>query len=230
MAFSEDSNPYLLFAIHPDFNPGVVGLAASRLTEKYYRPSVVGQIGEDYTRASCRSISEFHITWALDQCSDILEHHGGHAAAAGFTVKNENLFELSERLKFLASEKLSSIDLTPTLHADLEIPLSALNSDLLEYLSWMQPTGHGNPQASFVSRNLKPLRYRTVGKDHAHLKFTVSDGRITYDAIAFRLGDWVNRMPQRIDLLYRFELNEFNGRKTLQLNVQDINISEQNYP
>jgi len=112
------------------------------------------------------------------------------------------------------------------LHADMEIPLSDLSSDLLEHLSWMQPTGYGNPQASFVSRNLKPTRYRTVGKDNAHLKFSASDGRITFDAIAFRLGDWANRMPQRIDLLYRFELNEFNGRKTLQLNVQDIRAAE----
>jgi len=222
LALSADPDPLLLFAVHPEFNPGVVGLAASRLTEKYYRPSVVGHIGDDFTRASCRSIAEFHITQALDQCADLLEHHGGHAAAAGFTVKNENLFEFSERLKTLAAEKLDGIQLSPTLYADMEIPLSDLNHELLEHLSWMQPTGYGNPQASFVSRNLKPTRYRTVGKENAHLKFSASDGRITFDAIAFRLGDWANRMPQRIDLLYRFELNEFNGRKTLQLNVQDI--------
>jgi single-stranded-DNA-specific exonuclease len=86
----------------------------------------------------------------------------------------------------------------------------------------MQPTGYGNHQASFVSRNLKPTRYRTVGKDNSHLKLSVSDGQITFDAIAFRLGEWANHMPARIDLLYRFELNEFNGRKNLQLNVQDI--------
>jgi single-stranded-DNA-specific exonuclease len=89
----------------------------------------------------------------------------------------------------------------------------------------MQPTGYGNSQASFVSRYLKPTRYRTVGKDNTHLKLSVSDGRITFDAIAFRLGEWANRMPHKIDILYRFELNEFNGRKTLQLNIQDIRSS-----
>jgi single-stranded-DNA-specific exonuclease len=222
LVLSANSNTLLLFAVHPDFNAGVVGLAASRLAEKYYRPAVVGQIGDDFTRASCRSVGEFHITEALDQCADLLEHHGGHAAAAGFTVPNENLSELSERLKAIAAEKLADIDLRPTLHADIEIPISALNPTLLEHLDWLQPTGYGNHQPSFVSRNLKPTRYRTVGKDNSHLKLSVSDGQITFDAIAFRLGEWANHMPERIDLLYRFELNEFNGRKTLQLNIQDI--------
>jgi single-stranded-DNA-specific exonuclease len=100
----------------------------------------------------------------------------------------------------------------------------------LEHIRWLQPTGYGNPPASFVSRNLRPTRYRTVGKDNSHLKLSVSDGYITYDAIAFRLGEWANQMPQRIDLLYRFELNEFNGRKTLQLNIQDIRASTKRSP
>jgi single-stranded-DNA-specific exonuclease len=225
MALAVAQDALLLFAVHPDFNPGVVGLAASRLTEKYYRPAIVGQVGEDYTRASCRSIAEFHITEALDQCADLLKYHGGHAAAAGFTVHNDHLVELSERLNQLVNEKLADKDLRPTLQADMEIPLANLSPQLLEYLDWMQPTGYGNPPATFVSRRIKPVRYRTVGKDNSHLKLSVSDGHITFDAIAFRQGHWANQMPQYIDLLYRFEMNEFNGRKTLQLNIQDIKES-----
>jgi single-stranded-DNA-specific exonuclease len=225
LALAPDPNAMLLFAIDPEFNPGVVGLAASRLTEKYYRPSIVGNKGPEFTRASCRSITEFHITEALDECEDLLEYHGGHAAAAGFTVKNENIAELSEQLKLLAFKSLSMVDLAPTIIADIEIQLSDLYPDLLEYLNWLEPTGFGNPQASFVSRYLKPIRYRTVGKDQSHLKLVVSDGRISYDAIAFRLGDWSNHMPDQIDILYYFEMNEFNGRKTLQLNIQDIKAS-----
>ena len=110
----------------------------------------------------------------------------------------------------------------PTLQADAEIPLSNLSPTLLEYLDWMQPTGYGNQPASFVSRRIKPVRYRTVGKDNSHLKLSVSDGHITFEAIAFRQGHWANQMPQYVDLLYRFEMNEFNGRQTLQLNIQDI--------
>jgi single-stranded-DNA-specific exonuclease len=86
IAIGDDPNAYLLFAADENFNSGVVGLAASRLTEKYYRPAIVASKGEEETRGSCRSIPEFHITDALDQCADLLVRHGGHAAAAGFTV------------------------------------------------------------------------------------------------------------------------------------------------
>ena len=218
----DDPDALLLFAAHPDFNPGVVGLAASRLTELYYRPAIVAYRGEMLTRASCRSIKEFHITQALDQCADLLERHGGHAAAAGFTVKNENLPALINRLKVIANQELSQLDLRPTLTADVEIPLSELKPEILDYLEWLQPTGYGNPQAHFVSRNLKVTRSRTVGKDNNHLKFTVTDGRITYDAIAFRQGHWEGLLPSRIDLLYIFETNEYFDRISLQLNVRDI--------
>jgi single-stranded-DNA-specific exonuclease len=225
LALSGDPDTLLLFAVHPEFNPGVVGLAASRLTDQFYRPSVVGEMGEEFTRASCRSISEFHITEALDQCADLLEHYGGHAAAAGFTVRNENLVELRERLSLLASEKLTDADLRPTVHADVEVPLSDMNPELLEQLEWLQPTGYGNPRPLFASRDLKVTDSRTVGKDASHLKMTVSDGWLSFEAIAFRQGHWYENIPKRVDLIYAFELNEYNGRKTLQFNVRDMKPS-----
>lgn len=225
IAQPEDPGTLLLFAAHPDFNPGVVGLAASRLCEQYYRPTIIAARGEQYTRASCRSIPEFHITQALDQCSELLEHHGGHAAAAGFTVRNENMDILLERLRAIAADELAAQDLRPLLHADLEIPLSGLTPDVLTYLEWLQPTGYGNRPVHFVSRNLKVTRRGTVGKDSAHLKMTVTDGRITYSAIAFRQGQWLESLPSYVDLLYAFELNEYNGYVSLQLNVRDIKPS-----
>lgn len=225
MARPSDADALLLFAAHSDFNPGVVGLAASRLCEQYYRPTIIGARGEAYTRASCRSIPEFHITQALDQCADLLEHHGGHAAAAGFTVRNENLDTLLERLRAIADKELASRDLRPILDADLELPLSELKPDILTFLEWMQPTGYGNKPVYFVSRNLKVTRSGTVGKDNAHLKMTVTDGRITYPAIAFRQGQWLESLPSHVDLLYAYELNEYNGHVSLQLNVRDIKPS-----
>ena len=118
--------------------------------------------------------------------------------------------------------ELASLDLRPTLLADAEIPLSDLKSDLITYFEWMQPTGYGNWQPLFITRNLRVTNVRSVGRDSAHLKLIVTDGKITYDAIAFRLGDWLERMPPSIDLFYSFETNEFNGRTTLQLNIKDI--------
>ncbi len=215
----------LLFALHPEYNPGVVGLVASRLTEKFYRPSIVGQRGEQTTRASCRSIPEFHITQALESCADLFENFGGHAAAAGFTVRNERLPEVMDRLNAYAQEKLSGLVLRPTLIADAEIPLSELKADLLNQIELMEPTGYGNPQVCLVSRGLQVREARTVGQEGRHLKLVVSDGWITYDAIAFRQGHWAQAMPKAVDLLYRFEANEFNGRSRLQLNVRDLKAS-----
>jgi single-stranded-DNA-specific exonuclease len=222
----EDKVPLLLFAADRDFNAGVVGLAASRLTEKYYRPAIVANIGEEYTRGSCRSIPEFHITQALDQCKDLLEHHGGHAAAAGFTVRNELLPILVETIQNIAIEQLGALDLRPKLVADVEILLSELKPDLLKYLDWLQPTGTGNPLPIFMSRGVRVTRQKAIGADGSHLKLVVTDGRITYDAIAFRQGHWIGKIPQTIDLMYTFELNEFNGQISLQLNVKDIRPTE----
>lgn len=225
IALADDPDGLLLFAADPEFNPGIVGLAASRLNERYYRPAIVAHKGEKYTRGSCRSIPEFHITNALDQCEDLMEHHGGHAAAAGFTVHNKNLSELVSRLRTIAVEQLSVIDLRPVLHADLEIQLSDLVPEILDQLEILQPTGYGNPQAMFVSRELKVIDHRLVGRDGAHLKLVVSDGWITYDAIAFSQGHWHEDMPLFVDLMYSFEKNEFNGKESLQLKVKDIKPS-----
>lgn len=227
LALAENPDALLLFACHEDFNPGVVGLAASRLTESYYRPTIVAYRGEQFTRGSCRSIAEFHITEALDQCTELLEHHGGHAAAAGFTVRNERLPALLERLQAIAAAQLAHLDLRPVLKADAEVRLSELRPELLPYLDRLQPTGFGNPQAYFVSRELMVKNSRTVGRENTHLKLVVSDGRITYDAIAFNLGYWQEQMPPRVDLFYAFERNEFNGRITLQLKVRDLKPSGQ---
>jgi single-stranded-DNA-specific exonuclease len=216
----------IIFAFSEGFNPGVVGLAAARLMESYYRPAVVGQVEEEFTRASCRSIPEFHITHALDQCKDLLVRHGGHAVAAGFTVRNEHLPELKARLAELAKDQLGGLELAPTLRVDVEVPPRELHPDLLRYLDLLQPTGQENPDAVFVSRNMRVMEARTVGGEGQHLKLKLTDGWTTWDAIAFRLGYWLREMPKQIDVAYHFERNVYNGKINLQLNVRDIRPSE----
>ena len=225
LALADDPDGMLLFAVDEEFNPGVVGLAASRLTETHYRPAVVAARDVETTRGSCRSIPEFHITDALDQCADLLVRHGGHAAAAGFTVRNENLSALISRLKSIAREQLGGRDLRPVLVADVEVPLSDLRPELLQELEKLQPTGYGNPGPLFVTREARVTASRTVGADGRHLKLSVTDGRLTFDAIGFRLGHLLSTLPERVDLLYAFELNEFNGRTSLQLNLRDVKPS-----
>jgi len=222
IALADDPDALPLFAVHPDFNPGVVGLAASRLVDLYYRPAIVGQKGDEFTRCSCRSIPEFHITDALDQCADLLVRYGGHKAAAGFTVRTDKLPALFARLKQIACDQLGRQDLRRTLTADIEVQLSELKPELAKHLEYLQPTGYGNPEAVFVSRNVRVKSSRVVGADGKHLKLTLTDGNITSDAIGFRLGHLLQELPGRVDVLYTFEVNEYNGRTNYQLNLKDV--------
>jgi single-stranded-DNA-specific exonuclease len=221
-----NADGHILIAYDEDFNSGIVGLVAAKLMETYYRPAVVGYHGEEFTRASCRSIREFHITRALDECTDLLVRHGGHAAAAGFTVRNEQLEELNHRLGEIARRELADQDLRPMLRADLEIPLALMRPSYLEEIELLQPTGMANPDAVFVSRNLQVINARTVGSEGLHLRLTVKDGGVTYNAIAFRQGHWAGHLPANIDLMYNYEINVYNGQKSMQLNVLDLKPSE----
>lgn len=222
LALAEEPDPLLLFAADPGYNSGVIGLAASRLTEVHYRPAIVAALGEDYTRGSCRSIPEFHISDALDACADLLVRHGGHAAAAGFTVRTADLAELKKRLRRLAAERLDGQDLQPSLRSDAAAEISDMDERLMQELEMLQPTGMGNPPAQFISRGVQVVQKKPVGSDKSHLKLTVTDGRLWREAIAFRLGHLMAELPKQVDLLYRLEWNAFNGQRSLQLNVKDI--------
>ncbi len=213
--------PHLLFAASPDFKAGIVGLVASRLTEEFYRPSVVLERDKEESRASCRSVPEFHITHALDECADLLMRHGGHAAAAGFTVRNENLPALQERLQAIARRELEETELVPKLEIDAELSLGHGLYELHTQLDRLQPFGESNPSPTFLSRRLRVGRQQTIGSDGQHLKLAVSDGRAWWDAVAFRRGKKADNLPDHIDLAYQLDMNEWNGQKRLQLIVRD---------
>jgi single-stranded-DNA-specific exonuclease len=213
----------LIFAVDDQVQPGIVGLVAGRLTEEFYRPTVVLEYGEHESRASCRSIPHFHITHALDACADLLVRHGGHALAAGFTVMNENLPLLRERLTELAHEALLGKVLAPTINIDLELSMRQLTMNLVQEFASLEPTGHANTQPIFMTRNMRVVEIRTVGSDNAHLKLKLSaEGQPAIDAIGFKLGRWALDLPDMVDVVYNLEVNEYNGRRTLQLNILDV--------
>jgi single-stranded-DNA-specific exonuclease len=222
LALAARPDSFLLFAADPEFRHGVVGLAAARLTDEFYRPAVVARRDADITRGSARSIREFHITWAFDQCQDLLLKHGGHAAAAGFTADTGNVDELAERLRAIAERELSAQDLRPAVRVDAEVPLSALTGELARDLRQFEPCGYGNPAPVLASRGVKVVGQRALGTDGQHLKLALSDGWLTFDAIAFNQAAWRDRLPPFVDVAYVFEINEWNGEKRLQLNVRDI--------
>jgi len=215
----------LFFAAAEDFLAGIVGLVAHRLTEEFYRPSLVVELGPEESRGSARSIPEFNITAALNQCSDLLIRYGGHAAAAGFTVANDNLEALQERLRELAAEQLEGVELTPTLLIDAEVELSEVDWATQALLTQLEPCGYANPSPLLLSRQAIVRDARAVGTEERHLKLTLSDGRIVWDAIAFHQGQSADQLPRHIDVVYSLEVNEWNGRKRLQLNVKDLRPS-----
>jgi single-stranded-DNA-specific exonuclease len=244
----EISRPLYLIA-HPEFNTGIVGLVSSRLTEEFYRPTLVAQRGETYTKGSARSIPEFHITQALDECVDLLERYGGHSAAAGFTLKNENVPEFEARLLAIAERELTDIELVPELKIDAELNLRGLKrryvEDLLsaravgraisesdvglqivDALEGLRPFGEGNPAPVFVSYGLEVKGKRCVGADGDHLKLVLHDGKQTWDAIAFRMGSWLEHLTSYVDMAYALEVNRWGGRHRLQLNVKDIKLAQ----
>ena len=220
----------ILIAADTTFVSGVVGLVASRLAEKHYRPAIVMERGEDESRGSCRSIDKFHITEALDEVADLLVRHGGHAQAAGFTVRNDNLPEFLSRITAIAERKLRDMELVPSLTVDAEIELDDVDWALFEHLQQLEPTGAANPQPTFLSRGVEVVHHRGVGQDGSHLQLTLAADSTTgyreIGAIAFRQGEWASRLPQTIDLVYSIGVNEWRGNKNLQLMVQDLRPSQ----
>jgi single-stranded-DNA-specific exonuclease len=224
---ADGPDAHLYLAASAGFLPGIVGLAASRLTEIYYRPSVVVELGEEESRGSCRSIPEFDITAALDECSNLLIRHGGHAAAAGFTVATDKLDALRRRLQAIAAEQLAGVELRPLLKIDAEIPLEEVDWATRALLDEMEPCGMGNPQPVLVSRGVEVRDRRAIGSEQKHLKLTLRDGRgVAWDAIFFRQGRLWDQVPGRVDVAYTLEVNEWNHEKRLQINIQDLRAAD----
>jgi single-stranded-DNA-specific exonuclease len=213
----------LLFVASSDFPSGVVGLAASRLQEEFYRPAVVVSVDGEFSKGSARSIPEFHMTQALDAVGELLERHGGHAAAAGFTVRTQRLPELRRRLLTMAHRTLDGMALAPSLDVDAEIDLASLSWDLFHRLDQLKPFGYGNPAPLLVSRDVSKVQARRVGRGGRHLKLVFRDReRRIWNAIAFRQGERAEDLSSRVDVAYVLERNVWNGRVSLQLNVEDI--------
>lgn len=214
----------LLFAQDDTVEPGIVGLVAGRLTEEFYRPTVILHKDRDESRASCRSIPEFDITNALDGCADLLLRHGGHAMAAGFTVANANVDVLKQRLMLAARRSMDGRSLMPILHYDLQLPFQHINLKMVENLICLEPCGHKNPTARFVTPEMRVVSH-TILKDK-HLKMKLNTGHYpSHDAIAFNRAEFADDMPDRVDVLYTLSVNEYNGRRNVQMMVEDIRPS-----
>ncbi len=205
---------------------GVVGLVASKLVDEFGRPVLLIERGEHESRGSARSVPGFSIIEALTASADLFVRFGGHSAAAGFTIANERLPELEQQLLAHAEHHLPDHLLTPALDIDADLPLSALTWDLLDQISALEPFGQANPQPVLMSKRVRVVSAVARGAEGQHLKMRLDDGGggPIYEAIAFRLGHLARffQTPRLIDIAYNLEANEWNGQRTLQLNIKDL--------
>jgi single-stranded-DNA-specific exonuclease len=209
---------------------GVIGLAASRITERLHRPSLVISIEEDgIGHGSARSIAAYHLLNGLDSCCDLFEKFGGHAAACGFTIKRENIETLRQKLNEHAAQNLTKDDLIPEIKIDAPVAATSLNLDLVEQLKALEPFGAGNPKPVFVTKNLSIVQEPYVMKEkHLKMKLRSEDGR-QFEAVWW---DGVEKSKEqtlfpnsRIELAYTPEANTWNGNTRLQLVVSDLKLS-----
>lgn len=205
------------------WHPGVIGIVASRLLEKFYRPTLLVSIEGETGKGSARSIPGFHMYQALEHCKDRLLAYGGHARAAGFSLPSGELEAFREEINSYADTALTPESLVPGIELDAVISLDEVNKELIDQLNQLWPFGQGNPQPLFACHNVSLLNYRGVGKEGAHLKMLVKDGQVTIDGIGFNLGSYAEILATReVDLAFVPAVNQWNGKKLLQLEVKDI--------
>ncbi|MFH1936928.1 MAG: single-stranded-DNA-specific exonuclease RecJ [Bacteroidota bacterium] len=211
---------------NPDWHKGVIGIVASRLTEIFYRPTIVFTQAGEFVTGSARSVKDFDIYEAVDSCSDLLEHFGGHKFAAGLSLKPENLEAFQIRFEEIVTERLQVVELVPEIEIDAELPLFSIHSRFFNILKQFAPFGPGNLAPLFLTKGVVNAGgTRIVGKNH--LKLCVVHPEVhggPFSGIAFQQGNHMGHIDKGIpfDLCYHIEENEWNGTVTLQLNVKDI--------
>ena len=201
---------------------GVIGIVSSRITELYFKPSILLCEEEDYGKGSGRSIPGFDLYEALTQCKDTIDKFGGHSMAVGINVKKEKFEEFKEKLEKIAKEKHTE-EIVPILKIDALINLDEINKEMVESLKELEPFGEANKMPLFAFKNLKidSIRALSEGK---HLKLTLKDNNTIVSAIGFNLGHMVEeyRIGDKIDVVGVLEINSYNGVENLQINIKDI--------
>jgi single-stranded-DNA-specific exonuclease len=225
----EDDGAPLIFVGHTDISAGIVGIVAGKLAEERYRPAIVYEMGEATSRGSGRSIPEFDITAALRACHHLLLRFGGHRQAAGFTAETGRLAAVKEALQAEAARELVGVELSATIDIDAALPLGRLRGEEIRWLQRLSPFGEGNPEPTFLSRNVLVAEARPVGEDGKHLRLKLKDGgegdaygsAVTWPAIGFGLGRAQVEPGQRLDVVYSLGADRAGGG-ALELRVKDL--------
>lgn len=208
-----------------NWHHGVIGIVASKITEMYYKPSILVCFDGEDGKGSGRSIDGFDLHNALGKCTDYLQKYGGHEMAIGLTLQKSNFADFRKKLNEIAKAEIAE-DAMPIVKVDSEITAREISIKTIKSLELLEPYGESNSAPIFVYRNIKVDSIRTLSNDK-HLKLNVKDGNAIFDAIAFNMGNKKDeiRMGDKVDILHYLEVNRYNGLDKIQLNVKDLKKS-----
>ena len=206
---------------------GIIGIVASKLTEKYYKPTVLLCIEDGVATGSARSIKGFDLFKAMSECKDLMMKFGGHEQAAGLTMAEENIQALRERINAIADYELKKDDLIENINIEFELEEDAISLDLVKDLHILEPFGINNPTPYFMVRDYKVKKAYLIGKDKNHLKLSI-EKEYTYDCIGFNMGHLMDKfsVDDRVDIVFQLDENTFKGRTTVQMLIKDIRLSK----
>lgn len=227
---NQEENRFSTIVYNPHWHKGVLGIVASRLTESYYRPTLVLTDGnDDEITGSARSIKDFDLYEIIDQCSDLLSRYGGHKFAAGLTMPKENLSLFKERFEELVKQKIKPSQRVPSIDIDTELEFTQIDNRFLRILKQFAPFGPENMTPIFLTKNLIAGNLFTMGKEKEHLKMVISDEKagIQFNAVAFKMGEFEQDFQYRtFDAVYSIEENIWRDRVSLQLNIRDVRFKD----
>ena len=215
-----EDNSHTIVLSGDGWHPGVIGIVASRLVERYNRPTVMVAMDGESGKGSCRSIRGYHIYEGLKECSAHLAAFGGHEMAAGLSLLKEQLPKFAQALEADARKRLSDEDLVPKLRHDGVVLLEEINQATVKEIEAMAPFGMGNPEPLLVVEGVRAMRMEKVGDNH--LRFTACQDAYSHPAIAFGMLDRLGEFKGELDLLVAPQINRFRGRETVQLKVKDV--------
>ena len=216
------SDQKFIFVSSKKYNQGIIGLVASRLVERHYRPTIVVSAGEEFSKGSARSVAGFNIIEFIRSFSHLLVDAGGHPMAAGFTVETHRIEELKVALIKSADKLIDEKILERVIDIDMEIPFSAVNSEFYNQIESLSPFGMANPQPLFLSTNVTVENMMMVGRDRKHLKMNLSQNGKSLEAILFRAEESKLRVGDVMDVVYVIDEDTWNGNRKIVLKIRDV--------
>ena len=216
--------PEIIIKVSEDFHEGVIGLIAAKLTQKYYRPSIVISMSDGIGKGSVRSIAGIDIISILRKSESLFESLGGHPMAAGFAIKKANISKLKNSLEKYCEKNIDKALLVPFIDIDAEVPLNILDVEVMEELQEMEPFGIGNLEPVFMSKNVGVTSVNTVGKDSNHLSFKfLFDGKYYKGILFSRKKEFSNiKIGDLVDIAFNLKSNVYNGKKYMDLMIREM--------